>query len=230
MTRRLFITGTDTEVGKTYVSSLLLQQFKQQGLSTLAVKPIAAGCQWTPQGYRNDDALQLQQQMTVKLRYEQVNPIALPPAIAPHIALQHSGQCFDLTAMLTHIDSLQQQYQPDILLIEGAGGWQVPLALSPKPLTLSDFALQLGGEVILVVGLRLGCLNHALLTAEAIIRSGAPFAGWIANCLHADMPYLSDNLHSLQQLIHQPCLAQVAYQGGLIQPSCHRLNSVLSVP
>lgn len=177
MSRAWFVTGTDTGVGKTLVTCALLHAARRQGLTTAALKPLAAGCELTPQGWRNDDALHLQGAASLPLSYEQVNPVALPLAIAPHLAAAAAGRTLtaaDLAARCRPVLELGAE----ITLIEGAGGWRVPLNARE---TLADLAKLLELPVILVVALRLGCLNHALLTAEAIRRDGLLLAGWVAN-------------------------------------------------
>jgi len=208
MAKRYFITGTDTGVGKTYVTVGLLNTFKSQGLSCVAIKPIASGCQQTPDGLRNDDALCLQQAASVRLSYDIINPVALEPAIAPHIAAEQAG-CL-LTAQ-----RLQTLCQPafscpvDVVLFEGVGGWCVPL--NPQE-TMADFVAALDLNVILVVGIRLGCLNHALLTEQAIKASGAKLTGWIANCIELDMPALQENIDFLSVRLSASLLGVVGYQ------------------
>ena len=174
MTRTYFVTGTDTEVGKTAVSCALLEAARRAGRSTAAVKPVAAGCD--SEG-RNEDALALQQSISMSLPYAQINPVALQPAIAPHIAAEQAGrrlQADRLAGLCRGVMGLGA----DLVLIEGAGGWRVPLG--PRE-TFADIAINLQVDVILVVAMRLGCINHALLTAEAISRDGLRLAGWVAN-------------------------------------------------
>ncbi|WP_111642730.1 dethiobiotin synthase [Marinimicrobium alkaliphilum] len=199
--RTYFVTGTDTGVGKTLVASALLYKAGQQGLSTAALKPVAAGCEDTPDGLRNDDALQLQAVINTPLTYEQINPVALAPAIAPHIAAQHAGKMLSVSRLAGYCRGVLGQ--ADFSLVEGAGGWRVPL--NPTE-TLADLARELKLPVILVVGMRLGCLNHALLTAEAIRRDGLTLAGWVGSILEPDMPCLKENLGTLGLMLKAPCL------------------------
>lgn len=177
MNRAYFISGTDTGVGKTSVAVALLQAAVKRGFSTAAVKPIAAGCEAGGEGLRNDDALQLQQACTVALTYEQINPFALEPAIAPHFAAAREGLQLDAKALATHCQSVLE-LKADLTVIEGAGGWRVPLNDTE---TFADIAKRLKVPVILVVDIKLGCLNHALLSAEAIRADGLHLAGWVAN-------------------------------------------------
>ena len=202
MTKAFFVTGTDTEVGKTAISCALLQAAASQGLSTAAVKPVAAGCD--DQG-RNEDALQLLENMTVELDYDQVNPVALAPAIAPHIAAAQAGRNIQASRLAGLCRGVMMS-DADFVLIEGAGGWRVPI--SPRE-TLADVAKQLQVGVILVVAMRLGCINHALLTAEAVRRDGLPLAGWVANQPGEPMSCYAENLDTLQRLLPAPLLGEV---------------------
>ncbi len=207
MTRKqFFVTGTDTNVGKTLVAAGLLLVAKKQGLRTAALKPVAAGCEKTEAGLRNDDALLLQSVITEPLMYEQINPIALQSAIAPHIAAMQEKRVLSADRIAGFCrGSLQQA---DFTLIEGAGGWRVPLHPRETMAVLTQL-LQL--PVILVVGVRLGCINHALLTVEAIRNDGLQLAGWVANCVDADMPVLQENIESLAVRIPAPCLGVVPW-------------------
>ncbi len=177
MSQTYFISGTDTGVGKTSVAVALLQAAVKRGFSTAAVKPVAAGCEASSEGLRNDDALFLQQACTVALTYEQINPFALQPAIAPHFAAAREGLQLDAKALATHCQSVLE-LKADLTVIEGAGGWRVPLNDTE---TFADIAKCLSVPVILVVDIKLGCLNHALLSAEAIRADGLHLAGWVAN-------------------------------------------------
>tara|TARA_R110002110_G_scaffold205066_7_gene417245 strand:+ start:399604 stop:400278 length:675 start_codon:yes stop_codon:yes gene_type:complete len=204
MKKAFFVTGTDTEVGKTAVSCALLAAAAQAGLSTAAVKPVAAGCD---ESGHNDDALQLMSCMTEALSYEQVNPVALAAAIAPHIAAQQEGrrlQAGRLAGMCRGVMLSGAEF----VVIEGAGGWRVPI--NPRE-TLADLAKELNVGVILVVGMRLGCINHALLTAEAIRRDGLHLAGWAANQPGPQMQCHDENLDTLKALLRAPFLGEVPF-------------------
>ena len=174
--RGFFITGTDTGVGKTAVTLGLMQALQDQGKTVVAMKPVASGCEPTAAGLVNADALQLQQQGSIELDYERVNPYAFQPAIAPHLAAEQVGISIEKYKIINIYNELE--YISDCVLVEGIGGWQVPLTENE---TLADLAGALGLGVILVVGLRLGCLNHALLTAQSIAASGCELVGWVAN-------------------------------------------------
>lgn len=206
MGKRFFVAGTDTGVGKTLVTSALLLAAAQHGHSTLGLKPLAAGCEPTPEGLRNDDALALQAASTVQLSYEQINPVALREAVAPHLAAQHEGR----TLQVARLAGLCRGALPkaDLVLVEGAGGWRVPLSGRE---TLAQLAMELRLPVILVVGIRLGCLNHALLTAEAIRNDRLPLAGWVANVIDPAMTCIDENIETLQHWLGAPRLATVPY-------------------
>ncbi len=199
-------------MGKTFVTVALLNKLNQQGKLTAAYKPVAAGCEQTEQGLRNEDALALQTNSSIKLEYPEVNPIALQAAIAPHIAAKQpiNGQepkPISIDAIREGVNQLLQK-KPDVLLIEGAGGWRLPLGddFDGQPRYLSDVVAELNLAVILVVGMRLGCLNHAVLTAESIRNDGLTIAGWVANQVDPDMPYLDENIESLKGLLDAPFL------------------------
>ena len=201
----LFITGTDTDVGKTAIATGLLSAANKAGLRTAAIKPIAAGCVDTGAGPENDDALQLRAIASHKLSYQQVNPIALEAAIAPHIAAQESGKTLSASRLVGFCRGLTL-LPLDLIVIEGAGGWRVPLNDRE---TLADVAREMNCPVVLVVGMRLGCLNHALLTAEAIRADGLVIAGWVANIIDPDMLRLEENIATLKRLFNEPCLGTV---------------------
>ena len=207
MAQAFFITGTDTDAGKTSVAAGLLCAAKQQGCSTLAMKPVASGCDMSAEGLRNSDALALIAQSTVQLPYTQINPYAFAPAIAPHIAAQEAGVELSVAGLYRAAQVILQE-QADFILIEGAGGWRVPISNTEF---LSDFAIALQLPVILVVGVKLGCINHALLSAQAILNDGLELAGWVANVVDPNCARLAENLATLQQLMPAPCLAEVPH-------------------
>lgn len=197
-----FVTGTDTDVGKTFVSLALLEALKQKGLSTLALKPVAAGCEQMEGQWCNDDALQLQQAMTEQLPYQQVNPVALKQAVAPHLAAQAEGKRLTVDHICGRVKGAMMQ-PADVCLIEGAGGWLVPLNDRES---FADMVVELQLPVLLVVAVKLGCLNHALLTAEAIQARGLPFLGWVANCMDPSAALVKENIATLEQRLPGPCL------------------------
>jgi dethiobiotin synthetase len=200
-----FITGTDTDVGKTEVAAGLLEAANQKGLRTGAIKPVAAGCEDRGDGPQNDDAIKLQALANVDLSYQQVNPVALDLPMAPHIAAQEQGKVLSanrLTGFCRGVSMLPM----DFLVIEGAGGWRVPIN---KRETMADIPKQLNAEVILVVGIRLGCINHALLTAQAIRLDGLKIAGWVGNILDTEMLRIDENIDTLKHMLIEPCLGVV---------------------
>lgn len=201
----LFITGTDTSVGKTVVASGLVRLAASLGCRVVGLKPIASGAEHTPDGLRNEDALALAAESSVQLPYALTNPLCFEPAIAPHIAAAEAGIAIavpDLAAWYTHATA-----QADLAIVEGAGGWRVPL--HPEGF-LSDLPEQLGLDVLLVVGLRLGCLNHARLTLEAIERSGrCRYVGWVGNRIDPAFARLEENLATLARLLGGPPLAVI---------------------
>ncbi|MBA3023377.1 MAG: dethiobiotin synthase [Gammaproteobacteria bacterium] len=196
-----FITGTDTGVGKTLVSCALLRGFAAQGKLVSGFKPVAAGCD---EDEHNEDALALRAASTLQLGYGQVNPYCFPRAIAPHLAARHVGVRIEMRRILTSYDELAGQ--ADEVIVEGAGGFLVPLN---EDLTFADLARELDIPVILVVGMRLGCINHALLTMAAIEERQLECAGWVANVLDDTMPALQENIETLRARIAAPLLGIV---------------------
>lgn len=199
-----FITGTDTGVGKTVVTLGLMHHLQAQGLSVVAMKPVASGSERTAAGLRNADALQLQRQASVPLDYALVNPCAFEPAIAPHIAAALAGVRIDSRAILSAYRKLARR--ADCVLVEGVGGWQVPLS---EDETLADLARVLGLEVVLVVAIRLGCLNHALLSAESIAASGCQLRGWVANLVPPRAEFAEENINTLKSMLSSPLLGVI---------------------
>jgi dethiobiotin synthetase len=198
-----FITGTDTGVGKTLISCTLLHAFAAQGRRVAGFKPIAAGCD--EEGY-NDDAKALRVASTMQLTYGQVNPYCFHHAIAPHLAARHAGVRIELSRILTSYRELSGQ--ADEVIVEGVGGFLVPLNDKQNS---ADLAQKLNLPVIVVVGMRLGCLNHALLTLRAVAYYQLECAGWVANVLDADMPALQENISALREHISAPLLGVVPY-------------------
>ncbi len=198
-----FVTGTDTGAGKTLVSCALLHGFAAQGRRSAGFKPVAAGCDADG---RNGDAKALLAASAAALAYEQVNPYCLGQPIAPHLAAQHEGVRIELARIIAAFEALAAQ--TDVVVVEGAGGFKVPLNEREDG---SDLARALGLPVILVVGMRLGCLNHALLTVSAIAACGLKCAGWIANVAEDGMAELPGNIATLQQRIAAPLLGVVPH-------------------
>lgn len=200
--KSFFITGTDTDVGKTFVACSLIEAFNHLGLKTIGYKPISAGCERDNEVLVNGDAKRLLAASSVDLHLSEVNPIAFEPPIAPHIAAKQVNSLIsgdDIVAGWHHLANKS----PDILITEGAGGWALPVSNTQ---TLPDILQPLPQEVILVVGMRLGCLNHALLTASAIQQSGFKLAGWVANHLSEQMLVAEENIVTLQAMIKAPLL------------------------
>ncbi len=200
-----FVTGTDTDAGKTLVTLGLLQAAKEAGLRTLAIKPVAAGGIETPAGLRNDDALLMQQTITESLTYEQVNPVMLPEPLSPHITAARAGRHPRIEQIAGYCGGVLTR-KADLLLMEGAGGWRVPLNQTEL---MSELPRRLELPVILVVGLKLGCLNHALLTAEAIRNDGLQLAAWAGSQVDPAMAAVAENIASLNAALGAPCLGIV---------------------
>ena len=202
----VFVTGSDTGCGKTEVSLGLMAALRGRGIEVVGMKPVASGCERTPNGLRNDDALRLRAQASLTLPYEQINPYAFEPPIAPHVAAAKAGAGI-------RVEHIQGSYRKiaaatDFVVVEGVGGWAVPLS---DELDVADLALALGLPVLLVIGLRLGCINHGLLTVESILARDAPFAGWIGNQIDPKMPALAENIKALACRIPVPCLGIVPW-------------------
>jgi dethiobiotin synthetase len=201
-----FVTGTDTGVGKTFATCALLHAAHRQGMATLAMKPVAAG---VDADGRNQDVEELVAASSVKTARTLVNPYCFAAAIAPHIAA--ATECRTIEPDVIAAAFRQLTTQADLLLVEGVGGFRVPLG---DNFDTADLAARLGLPVILVVGLRLGCLNHALLTAEAIAARGLPLAGWIANRIEPAMPRWEENIAALQQRLAAPLLGVLPWLAG----------------
>lgn len=205
--KKYFVTGTDTEVGKTFVSCVLMKELKLRQYQVAGLKPIASGASEVEGRLRNSDALALINESTVAKdeTYEIFNPNIFREAIAPHIAARREGRFIDLEKINQSIDTMSS-YHPDYLLIEGAGGWKLPISQTEF---LSQWVQDCQLPVILVVGVRLGCLNHAMLTIESIRRANLKIAGWVANHVDSGMPYKDENIATLQNFIHAPLLGEL---------------------
>jgi len=213
-TGRYFITGTDTAVGKTLVTAALLLNARAFGLRAVGVKPVSAGCRRVDGQLVNDDALLLQENASVTLDYARVNPVALEPAVAPHIAAARAGVALGAAALAARVSGVDAEGH-DVVLVEGAGGWLVPLNDRES---MADMATWLGYPVILVVAMRLGCLNHALLTAAAIDKAGLTLAGWVANTTGPTMEAFDENLLALEQRLPALRIGTVPYLGPAASP------------
>jgi dethiobiotin synthetase len=208
--RGLFVTGTDTGVGKTVIACALARAFAARGERVAVMKPIASGATRTAEGLRNADALALMEAATVPLAYSQVNPYCFEPAVSPHIAAEEAEIEVDIGTIRTHYAALGAV--STWVLVEGAGGWMAPI--NPRE-SMADLAGALGLPVLMVVGLRLGCLNHAQLTRLAIRERGVSFAGWIANGAGPAMEREAANLATLERLLGERALAVVPHAPAL---------------
>ncbi len=204
MKKSYFITGTDTGVGKTWSSVALMHYFKQQGESVIGMKPVAAGCDEVEGELVNEDALLLQQHASVSLPYSMVNPYAFEQPVSPHLAAMNDK------VELARLKQGVEQLKPlaDVLIVEGAGGWLVPLS---EQLDIADLAVALQLPVIVVVAIRLGCINHARLTLQSIQMANVPCAGWIAVCVEENMLMQQENILILQQKLSVPLLGILPY-------------------
>ncbi|MGO2878878.1 MAG: dethiobiotin synthase [Halomonas sp.] len=225
--KRFFVTGTDTDAGKTLVGSALLYAARCQQLSTLGLKPIASGSSLTTKGLRNGDALALQQQCEPPVDYATVNPMAFEPAIAPHLAAQEAGQMLSVSEVAHWLRDTLGQTPRAFTLIEGAGGWRVPINEQED---FADIAIALRLPVILVVGLKLGCLNHARLAADAIRADGLTLAGWAGSVIDpafaADTTRFTANMAHLNARLAAPCLGIVPHLTTPDAATAHRYLSL----
>lgn len=202
----VFVTGTDTGVGKTVVSAALTRALVARGLRVAVMKPVASGSDPTPEGPRNSDALALMAAANVPAPYEVVNPYCFLPPISPHIAAREAATTIDLALLRSRFASLAAA--SDCVVVEGAGGWLAPIG---DTVSMADLAAALSLPVLLVIGLRLGCLNHALLTVESLATRGVAFAGWIANAIDPHFERSEENLATLIARLGQPPLARVPF-------------------
>ena len=209
MSAGLFITGTDTDCGKTYVARALVGILRDRGFRVAGFKPVAAGAVSTVDGLRNDDALTLLAEGGVDVAYDRVNPYCFAAPIAPHLAAADAGTPIELAPILRAFQALSAD--ADAVIAEGAGGWLVPLG---GDLDMAGLAAGLGLPVLMVVGLRLGCLNHARLTEQAILARGLSLAGWIGTQVDPCMPRLEDNLTTLGEVLAAPCLGVLRHAAG----------------
>lgn len=203
-----FVTGTDTDSGKSHIAAGLLHKARsREKMRTLGLKPVASGCVMTDDGWRNSDAQLLSQESNLNLAYEHINPFTFEPAIAPHIAAAEVGVDISPETIIARLDFTQFS-RADFCLMEGAGGWRLPLGNNRY---LSEVVAALGLPVIIVVNMRLGSLNHALLTRDAIVADGLSVAGWVANTAEAPMARYQENLSSLKAMMDRPFLGEVPH-------------------
>jgi dethiobiotin synthetase len=212
----VFIAGTDTGIGKTHAACALIHALRDAGHSTCGMKPVASGCESTPHGLRNEDALALQAAGSAAVDYDLINPIALREPIAPHLAAAHEGVVISLPPLRRAFHRLRENHER--VVVEGVGGWLVPLA---PGLSAADIAKAWQLPVILVVGLRLGCINHALLSARAIEADGCQLLGWIGNAIDPHMLAPDENLATLRELMPVPCLGVLPHSVAPEQAATH---------
>lgn len=219
MSRGWYVTGTDTGIGKSVASATLLHALRQRGLRAVGMKPLASGCERTPEGWRNEDALALQAASDPRPPYDDVNPFALPHPLAPELAAADAGVQVSLPPLQAAFARLAAQ--ADAVVVEGVGGWAAPLSAE---LDQADLARAFDLPVLLVVGLRLGCINHARLSARAIQADGLHLAGWIANDIDPSMERADDNFTLLRQRLPVPCWGRLPFRDT---PDPSRLASLL---
>ena len=219
-----FVTGTDTGIGKTRASVALLHALRAQGHRAIGMKPVASGCEATAGGWRNEDALALQDASDPRPDYGDLNPYALPAPLAPEIAAREAGIAIDLE----RLDAAWQRLraQADAVVVEGVGGWAAPLSAT---LDQIDLVRRWRLPVVMVVGLRLGCLNHARLTARAIAGDGATLLGWIANDIDPQMARREENFALLQARLEAPCLGRIPHQAGPVDARIGRFIDGLRI-
>jgi len=201
-----FITGTDTDVGKTYIASALIKHFCKQGLISVGMKPVAAGAELVDGHLRNSDVTDLINAGNVNADKNLINPYVFAPAIAPHIAAEQVGVSVSLDKIQQAFDALQSQ--AEVVVVEGAGGFRVPIN---RQETMADLAVKLDLPIILVVGVRLGCINHALMTAASIRAAGLNLVGWVANRIDPNMQVIEENIATLKAVLKAPCIADVTW-------------------
>ncbi|QCR36702.1 dethiobiotin synthase [Nissabacter sp. SGAir0207] len=219
MIKRYFVTGTDTEVGKTVASSALLQAAALAGYQTAGYKPVASGSEMTPEGARNSDALALQRHSTLALGYEEVNPCTFLEPTSPHIVSREEGRPIEAATLSAGLRQLEAR--ADWVLVEGAGGWFTPLG---EGFSFADWVVQEQLPVILVVGVKLGCINHALLTALAVQQAGLPLVGWVANGVQPAGRRHAEYMATLRELLPAPLLGEIPHLENLDAPLGHYLD------
>lgn len=214
-----YVTGTDTGIGKTIASTALLHALRARGQRAVGMKPVASGCTREADGWRNEDALALQEASKPRPRYDDLNPYALPLPLAPELAAADAGVQLELAPIAAAFERLRAQ--ADVVVVEGVGGWAAPLSAT---LDQADLARALRLPVVLVVGLRLGCLNHARLSAAAIAADGLQCIGWIGNEIDPAMERIDDNMAMLRARLPMPCWGRLPYRP---QPQAEQLAAEL---
>lgn len=201
-----YVTGTDTGIGKSVASAALLHAFRAAGWRAVGMKPVASGCEATDDGWRNEDALALQEASNPRPPYADVNPYALPNPLAPELAAADAGVAIETGPIERAFERLRTS--ADVVVVEGVGGWAAPITAT---LDQADLVRAMELKVVMVVGLRLGCINHARLTARAIAADGLHMVGWIANAIDPDMARADDNLRILQRVLDAPFLGRLPH-------------------
>ncbi|MEJ2762386.1 dethiobiotin synthase [Photobacterium sp. MCCC 1A19761] len=210
MTKAFFIAGTDTDVGKTVASRAILHAADKANIQIAGYKPVASGSQITEDGIRNSDALYLQQASVVPLTYDEVNPYAFEAPISPHLASAQENRPIDFAVLSQGLAHLKAK--SEVVLVEGAGGWRVPVT---HDVCLSSWVKQEQLPVVLVVGVKLGCLSHAMLTAEAIERDGLEMVGWVANRINPGTEHYAEIIQMLEQKLPGKKLGEIPYMPGI---------------
>lgn len=213
----ILITGTDTGVGKTLVAQVIVHILRQQYEKVGVMKPVASGADFINGLLQNEDAIRLQKATNISLPYALINPYCFAPAIAPHIAAELEGVEIDIKHIQTCYENISRQV--DVVVVEGAGGWHTPLGDKTSYETLGQI---LSIPVVLVIGLRLGCLNHALLTMSAMHRSGVSILGWVGNVIDPEFQYMDKNIQTLKKRISAPCLGVIPFQTEAVPETLSR--------
>ncbi len=224
---QFFIAGTESGAGKTVVASGLLSAANTCGLTTVALKPLAVGCVQTDEGLRSEDAMLFQRRMSLDMPYDQINPVALPSELPPHIAAVQAGRRLLVSQLAGYCRGALLQ-RSDLVLVEGADGWRTPINRTE---TFAGLAKELNLPVILVVGIRPGCISHALLAAEAIAKDGLRLAAWVANQLDEHMPGCEETVLSLKSSLRAPCLGSIPFltnPGGTDASRYMELGTIIS--
>ncbi|CAG9184356.1 ATP-dependent dethiobiotin synthetase BioD 1 [Cupriavidus laharis] len=205
-----FVTGTDTGVGKTHASATLLHALRAAGYAAVGMKPVASGSEWRGDHWHNDDVAALRAASSVAVPLAQTSPFLLRTPCSPHLAAAREGVRITRAPIRRAFDALREQ--ADAVVVEGVGGFHVPLDTGAVRWSTADLAVMLAMPVVMVVGIRLGCLNHAVLTAEAIRARGLTLAGWIANRVDPDMLLADENIATLHEALDTPCLGELPWQ------------------
>lgn len=222
----IFITGTDTEIGKTHVSCALLKTLNRQNIKAVGMKPVASGAAKKMSGgiesWQNEDAINLMKASSVAVPYQQINPFVFRTPASPHIAAALEHQQVELDKIVSGYNELVAQ--SDFVIVEGVGGWLAPLN---ETQTVADMATALNLPVVMVVGIRLGCLNHALLTAQHIQQTGLQLAGWIANSIDENFSFPEENINTLVKMIDAPLIARLEFDKNNFSPEYEKSISLL---